>query len=795
MKNICPDFKGIQTVYDRDKSFYTIDNPLPNEKRDFLFEFSVEGEAVKEFKVVFKKACDGNTSNIKVIHLQDADDPEAILVKQLALNHQLEKDPNVIARGSSQFKTNQALDIGKNQLLLQGMHSSIRVGTDKEGSPMSMVATDMAASIFERGGKMPHVISWILGSKKFNKISGKQEPTPINNFQMSREKKTLLLLELKGLTVSFQGHFTRKLKIDDITEDGVSDIEIDIQGKKMGVMQYFERKRDPPVKLALPRYPCFIVKRQDGSLSYIPVEICTLLPNQHHDKKLSMAIQSVVTKKTVTGPLLRFQAISQARQEANKIPNEVLSMTVSDEPIKTMGRVLQPPTVQFGKTTEQVSLGGRNPGDHGFKRDFNIPARLDNWAVFELRYKAAEGVHTRIVKFIEELKLIGPSTGMVVDKPRNIATRTIPEEKPYQQLLPFLTKCHSNLSANNKNGILVLVLPYRNSHLYNDIKNIGNQLGLLTQCISLENLTKRDKQGEFVNLKTMVENILKKMNAKLGGVNVSVAKTSLGSFPRYTMVVGMDVYHPGEGDPQRGKCASIVGVLASYNPGMTKYFSATMSQPQAQDTFTRKEEVEKGLDRVMINFFERFAAKNKKYPENIIFIRDGVSDGQLEQVLKIEATQVFTAMAKLRFEAKLQLVSVQKRHPIRLFRVVNGQVTNPLPGTVVDKDIVHPVLNEFYINSHHPLQGTGKPAQYKLLLNDCDMDSDRIQEILYYLCYGYQRCTKPISVPAAVRYADQVAERAAGILESTVRNGLMKERSIDEVIRIHENFQEWLVFQ
>jgi len=69
------------------------------------------------------------------------------------------------------------------------------------------------------------------------------------------------------------------------------------------------------------------------------------------------------------------------------------------------------------------------------------------------------------------------------------------------------------------------------------------QTGLLTQCIQSDNLVKLKKP--------VVENLMKKLNVKLGGINHLVSfpdsfkKVDILSCP--TMIFGADVTHPQQG--------------------------------------------------------------------------------------------------------------------------------------------------------------------------------------------------------------------------------------------------------
>ncbi|VDM94738.1 unnamed protein product, partial [Onchocerca ochengi] len=71
--------------------------------------------------------------------------------------------------------------------------------------------------------------------------------------------------------------------------------------------------------------------------------------------------------------------------------------------------------------------------------------------------------------------------------------------------------------------------------------------------------------------------------------------------------------------------------------------------------------------------------------------------------------------------------------------------------------------------------GTSRPARYHVLWDDSKFTSDELQAITFSMCHTYGRCTRSVSIPAPVYYADLVATRARchlkrkmGIYESDV---------------------------
>nr|AAW25407.1 SJCHGC02502 protein [Schistosoma japonicum] len=173
---------------------------------------------------------------------------------------------------------------------------------------------------------------------------------------------------------------------------------------------------------------------------------------------------------------------------------------------------------------------------------------------------------------------------------------------------------------------------------------------------------------------------------------------------------------------------------------------------------------------------------NGRFPKRIIFYRDGVSEGQFENVLVEELAAIQRACTEIRpgEEPAITFIVVQKRHRIR-FKPNDPRSRNVEPGTVVDTNITHPREFDFYICSHEGIQGTSKPSHYHILYDDSNFSSDALQIFSYYLCYAYMRCSRSVSYPAPVYYSHLAAFRARDWLSN------MSETSV--LLDSHDRFK------
>ncbi|AQK93645.1 Protein argonaute 1 [Zea mays] len=102
-----------------------------------------------------------------------------------------------------------------------------------------------------------------------------------------------------------------------------------------------------------------------------------------------------------------------------------------------------------------------------------------------------------------------------------------------------------------------------------------------------------------------------------------------------------------------------------------------------------------------------FVERSKQRPKQLIFYRDGVSEGQFKQVLEQEIHEIEKAWTTLYNEKpKITFVVVQKRHHTRLFpnkpkdRQYADKSGNIRAGTIVDNNICHPTEFDFFLCGH-----------------------------------------------------------------------------------------------
>jgi len=91
----------------------------------------------------------------------------------------------------------------------------------------------------------------------------------------------------------------------------------------------------------------------------------------------------------------------------------------------------------------------------------------------------------------------------------------------------------------------------------------------------------------------------------------------------------------------------------------------------------------------------------KSLPKNIIFYRDGVGEGQVPEVEKVELTSLIQLLEKQygAFRPRVMFVVVTKRVDDRFSINLNNGLYNPDPGTIINRDVTMENRYHFFMVS------------------------------------------------------------------------------------------------
>lgn len=451
------------------------------------------------------------------------------------------------------------------------------------------------------------------------------------------------------------------------------------------------------------------------------------------------------------------------------------------------GRIIRPPELKIGS-----HLGDPSKVNVDQERcQWNLGGKcvlegklIDRWAV--INFAVSDKFYFDANKFITSL----------INRCINLKIR-LNNEPVYQtarmnvlsnehELRSLLQQVIKNTEMEKKGKpVLILCVMARKHDGYKLLKWISEtEIGIVTQCCLSGPANKANDQ--------YLANLAMKMNAKLGGSNMEL----FNRLPRFeqeknVMFVGADVNHPSQSDPT---VPSIAAVVATMNwPGANRYAARVQAQTHLVERILNFADMCFELVRSYENI-------NGQRPERIMIFRDGVSEDQFDMVLNEELASLKQLFKMQGYFPTLTLIVARKRHRTRLFLEnmrEGGRSSNISPGTVVDTAIVHPYEFDFYLCSHHGAIGTSKPTHYHVLLDDHGFSSDELQKFIYFLCFTFARCTKPVSLVTPVYYADLVAYRGRMYYEASL--GMRSSTSSASyttfpTMRLHSNLEDSMFF-
>ncbi|CAG8599442.1 9066_t:CDS:10, partial [Acaulospora colombiana] len=462
----------------------------------------------------------------------------------------------------------------------------------------------------------------------------------------------------------------------------------------------------------------------------LPLEICEIIPGQKYKPELSSFQRQEMIEKTAVKPSVRFNHLMNASREIYKHQADEniasIGMEVDKEFIRLMARVLPPPRL-IDRENRPI-----NPTSGGWDvKRFIRGTNIYNWSVvvFEDMKKLPRNVlQNALIQLMESLS----QKGLNIMNNRPPIYYANPQGDYLKSLLIGFN--NARIEKSKAPQLIICIVQKKvkvDTGLHPIIKKIcGVELGVVTQCIVALNMVS-DKW------RSICGNIALKINGKLGGTNSTLLDHELKFKTTTTpMVIGADVFHPSKDDKKRGR-PSVSGICASMDPEVTKYIAR-----YGMNRTLNNETIE-NLEGMIRELLEQFRIQNDgALPEQIIFYRDGVAEGQFQMVLDEEVAAIKSASKEVygyRDPPKLTFLIVQKRHHARFMPVNKDDrdqnSENCKPGTVVDTEIVVPQNFTFFLQSHASPLGTARSAYYHVILNEGNFSADEIQEITYRLCF------------------------------------------------------------
>ncbi|KAI1086846.1 Piwi-domain-containing protein [Rostrohypoxylon terebratum] len=503
--------------------------------------------------------------------------------------------------------------------------------------------------------------------------------------------------------------------------------------------------------LRWPRFP--IVETPQGHM--FPMEICDIVPNQRYNFKLNPRQTSDMIKRAATRPPKRRDDIMEGVKAIDWQNDESLkAFGIKIDPRMTFtdAKLLDYPGVLFGtgeldpKYDGRWDLRGRKFLEPNTKEltswsfiglgTNNECVRMNELENFASKFTSAYKGHGGIVKRAPFCKIIPYTTS-------NVGKMV---EAAYAETRNFFKGTHPQ--------IIFFVLETKNQLNYERLKkSMDCRFVLVSQCMNAAHVRKAN--GQYIS------NVAMKVNSKLGGATCRAVpyKSNITRPPYWncpTMVIGVDVSHAAAGSRQ----PSMAALTMSMDKSGTRFAAGCQSNGWRKETLLRN---------AMGDMFTPLATQWKNShgvsPAHIYYLRDGVSEGQFQDIIDTEIDEIKKIFKKKEWPmAKFTVIIATKRHHVRFFPKPGDRCadrnSNPLPGVLVERDVTHPQHWDWYLCSHVAIQGTARPVHYQVILDEAKVNVNKLMMMIYHQCYQYCRSTTPVSLHPAVYYAHLASNRA-----------------------------------
>ncbi|KND92077.1 Protein argonaute [Tolypocladium ophioglossoides CBS 100239] len=546
-------------------------------------------------------------------------------------------------------------------------------------------------------------------------------------------------------------------------------VTFEYNGKETCVGDYYAQKYKAWLKYS--RLPLI----DAGKGGYIPMEYAVIEPMQRYPFKLNPEQTAAMIKIAVTRPQVRRADIENKVAKLRHREDPFLrEYGVSFEPsfTKTDAKILPPPKVDFGQGSGSADPRFSGRWDlRGKKFWKQNTAPLQNWAFIAMDTCVDFPNLQNFAKTFRQTFLGHggkcPQDAMLLNVPANIK----------HDIAEAIVWAHGEVRrARGYTQLLFIVVGHRNSPHYIRLKKSADcRFGILSQVVNSDAVKRNNGQYH--------SNVCMKVNAKLGGATsrtMAPWRSQPTYFPkdRPTMIVGVDISHTAPG----GNAPSVAAMTMSVDRDATRY--AAMVETNGY----RTEMLLPSNCHFLFGQLSKqwMAGHDNAFPKHVIYFRDGVSEGQFAQVIDQEIGEIkryFRGAAPKMELPKFTVIVATKRHHIRVFPQNGDKNGNALPGTLVEKEVTHPFMWDFYLCSHVAIQGTARPVHYHVISDEMNVPVNDFQKMIYHQCYSYARSTTPVSLHPAVYYAHLAGNRARAHENVATSDGFRAGGKGHELIR------------
>ncbi|KXJ89668.1 ribonuclease H-like domain-containing protein [Microdochium bolleyi] len=700
------------------------------------------------------------------------------------MGHSPRGDSNVAAIGRSRFfrldaPGSETQRLGWNQAI-RGYFQSARLATGR-----LLLNANVSHGVFRPSGPVEGLVRRHLGSttsqfalrefeKNVSKLRAEVRYLADKGATGKMGQERVLVKVIRGLAAPYaRGNDANPAKIARLGAFA-NEVEFYLSGpgapsnlpanRYYTVADYFKKRYNHVCKAGLPVLNVGTSQRP----VFMPAELVRIMPGQPLQRKLNAAETPELIKFACRSPVANAQSITSFGRQCLQLDASQklleFGVRVDKELLAVKGRELPKPTVQYhGGKDARLSEGSWNMKEVKVTK---AGSPIGKWAVIYINPEPREMHNTARNVMENEFSIALKKLGVLIsDKPMAVLSDAVRIE-PGQHPLDVLYNLFNTGVKTKENGrpqYVFVILDKNDAQIYAAVKTIGDTIfGVHTTCMVRKNLIKGKGLDQYF------ANVGLKVNLKMGGNNHKIDTKNKILNEGKTMFVGYDVTHP----PPGSDGPSLVGLVASVDKELSQWPAAAWAQTGRVEMLNEVLR-ERFAERLVL-----WRGKNQnRLPENIVIFRDGVSEGQFQQVLDKELPFIREACEKLYIKGHRPRITVLvsvKRHQTRFFPTDPKKMTksrNVSTGTVVDRGVTQAPMWDFFLVAHAALQGTARPAHYTVLLDEVFRHSyansktantdaaDSIQDLTHHMCYLFGRATKAVSICPPAYYADIVCTR------------------------------------
>ncbi|KNZ77926.1 Protein argonaute-2 [Termitomyces sp. J132] len=756
-EDVAPNIFRIKTVFDGRKNLfasYELDLGASNSRQFDVILVPRTASSERPPKVYKVKITKVNEINPEVLHAYvngRYSIDEEVLTAIMALNVVVRMDPSekYPFNVRSFFTDKEIKNIGMGIVLWRGFFQSVRPGIGR-----MLINVDISTGMMYKPGNLIDLCLDFFEKQNPNLLA---PSAGLPDRERLRLQRFLIGLKVTTPHTNSTRPNAPPRVIKKLSSAGANALRFNMNGVTITVADYFRTQANRPL-----RFPANICV-EVGSGALIPLELCHVPAGQIMKKQIPPEKTKDMVEFSTMKPAERFQSISNGLStvlsygQSEYVRSFGMSVDTAAGFLPITARKLDPPKLKYGQGSKQPTIQPRDGSWNMIDKKFYKAEDIRTWVV--VSYESQRRFSADVAKdMVTGLVNACKTVGMRVRDPDPIIRWENAQGRVAEQLRAAGSAAAEKAKREGFPGgpnLIVVILPDGGNEIYNAVKHFGDiTMGVATQCL---------KSSKCYRAKIQYwANVCLKINPKLGGINTIPDPASVQAItdPKNpTIVMGADVIHPAPGSQERPSFTAVVGNVDSDN---AKYIATMRVQTSRQEMIDDLKDMCKEILQKYTGYRAQVEKQSQSAPKRLIFYRDGVSEGQFQQVLDLEAC------AELKMTPKITVIIVGKRHHVR-FKTQDPRDSdrsgNCPAGTVVDREIGHPTEFDYFLQSHGGLLGTSRPAHYSVLYDENNFNSsvhsaDSMQALSFALCHVYARSTRSVSIPAPVYYADIVCSRA-----------------------------------